>query len=275
MNNSFVNTNWIIEVDITHRCNLACHYCNRLCNAEKIYNTNRLHTDMGKSHIDFLCQQIKLYPRGKVYMLRVLGGEPLLSPILEYCIHTFEEMKEQGYIQEICLVSNGTIDCPLYASKYIKYYPQPIKEMVHNKGKLQKEDVYKIKEKKHINITITPLDYDKKVKKICERYIGCGIHYSVYGFCLTAPCFPSMFVFPRNHKRFKWELPESIDAFLDEDFTEDVCSVCYYALNHQTAPKLSTNNVGFVGHSWQKQIASNIDSFTEPDTNWIIQTQNE
>ena len=275
MRTTFLNSHWIIEVDITHRCNLVCRHCNRLCNAEKIYHTSRQHLDMEKGHIDFLCRQIMRYPPGKIHMLRILGGEPLLSPILEYCIHTFENLKKYGFIKEICVVSNGTIDCPYYASKYITYYPRPIKDMVLDRGRLQKEDVYRIKEEKHINITITPSDYKEKVETICDRHVGCGIHYTVYGFCLSAPCFPSMFVFPINHNRFKYELPESIDAFLDEDFTNEVCSVCYYALNSRTESDFFTKNGKYIGNAWKEQIAINKDCFEEPKTDWIKQINNE
>lgn len=272
---SYLNNNWIIEIDITHRCNLMCRHCNRLCNAEKIYNVSRSHMDMEKVHIDYLCEQIKRYPIGKVYMLRILGGEPLLSPILDYCIHAFEELKTVGYIKEICVVSNGTIDCPSYVSKYITYYPKLIKELVLEKGKLQKEDVYRVKKEKHINITITPSDYNETIKFICDKYIGCGIHYSIYGFSLTAPCFPSMFVFPANHKRFKHELPKSIDEFLEDGFTKDVCSVCYYALQHTKTSKLSINNENYLGRTWKEQIALNKNNFKEPNTSWINQTKHE
>ena len=43
----------IIEVDITHRCNLICRHCNRLCNAENQYAIVRNSLDMDMRHIDY------------------------------------------------------------------------------------------------------------------------------------------------------------------------------------------------------------------------------
>lgn len=42
-----------IEIDITHRCNLHCRHCNRLCNAESMYGVVREHKDTKtRSHTD-------------------------------------------------------------------------------------------------------------------------------------------------------------------------------------------------------------------------------
>lgn len=90
----------IVEVDITHRCNLACRHCNRLCNAEKLYGVTRSHIDMEKVHIDFLCQEIKRHQPGLIKMIRILGGEPLLSDIIDYAVRAFEELKDIGYIEQ-------------------------------------------------------------------------------------------------------------------------------------------------------------------------------
>ena len=44
-------SNWIIEIDITHKCNMRCRHCNRLCNAEKMYGTYRDHKEIEIKHI--------------------------------------------------------------------------------------------------------------------------------------------------------------------------------------------------------------------------------
>lgn len=43
-----------IEIDITHRCNLHCRHCNRLCNAESMYGVVREHKDMEKNILIFM-----------------------------------------------------------------------------------------------------------------------------------------------------------------------------------------------------------------------------
>ena len=50
----------IIEVDITHRCNLICRHCNRLCNAENQYAIVRNSLDMDMRHIDYLLSLIHI-----------------------------------------------------------------------------------------------------------------------------------------------------------------------------------------------------------------------
>lgn len=189
----------IVEVDITHRCNLACRHCNRLCNAEKLYGVTRSHIDMEKVHIDFLCQEIKRHQPGLVKMIRILGGEPLLSEIIDYAVLTFEELKEIGYIELINIVSNGTIQPSITAKPYVVYSPVCIGDAIHEKGNvLTAEEVLKIKNIKHRNITICPKDFNEKAT-ICNRVEVCGIHYSVFGFAYTAACFPAMYVLEKPH----------------------------------------------------------------------------
>lgn len=203
----------IVEVDITHRCNLACRHCNRLCNAEKLYGVTRSHIDMEKVHIDFLCQEIKQHQSGLVKMIRILGGEPLLSDIIDYAVRAFEELKNIGYIEQINIVSNGTIQPSITAKPYVVYSPVCIGDAIHEKGNvLTAEEVLKIKNIKHRNITICPRDFNEKAT-ICNRVEVCGIHYSVFGFAYTAACFPAMYVSMNNHRRFMHHLPTNLSDF--------------------------------------------------------------
>lgn len=270
MNKNTIEKDWIIEVDITHQCNLKCRHCNRLCNQENAYNVTRKYLYMQTHHIDHLCTQIKKYPKGKVRMIRILGGEPILSPILYFAMERFEKLKEDGYIKEICVMSNGTVEIPDYIMPYVVFFPPKVRQMVIKKGKLTKNDVYEAKDERHVNITISPSDYNETVNTICDRYIGCGIHYTVYGFSLTAPCFPTLFVFPSNHKYFRRDLPPSVASFIDKDFSKEVCSFCVYGL--KTKERLSDiiSNSDYIGVNWLKQIQHNgKQRFLEPDTKWI------
>ena len=265
-----MNKNWIIEVDITHRCNLKCRHCNRLCNEEKDYFTQRDCLFMREAHIDYLCSQIKKYPIGKVKMIRILGGEPLLSPIIHYAIEKFNTLKVENVINEICIMSNGTITVPEDLKQYIINYPPKVKELFAKKGKLMASEVYEAKEEKHLNITVSPSDFDELVDNICDRYIGCGIHYTVYGFSLTAPCFPSIFVFPENHKYFRRDLPPTVKDFCDANFLKSVCSRCVYGLKTRDTMEEKLYDSSYMGGQWAKQIRKNaLLGFREPDINWI------
>lgn len=267
--NSYIEEGWIVEVDITHRCNLKCRHCNRLCNAEQIYNIHRNVKDMDERHIRFLCSQIRRLPRGKVRMIRVLGGEPLLSPILKIALESFESLRTEGFIHDIVVMTNGTVAVPVYLQPYIIHYPQKVQNILESSGTITIEDVYSIKDEKHVNITVSPADMGLSVSSPCDRYIGCGIHYTIYGFSLSAPCFPSIFVFQKNHRFFMHHIPSSIKEFVDETFAEDVCSVCVYGLQLLgiDTGKLCNNKVG---NRWSQEVKSNKEiGFPEPDTSWI------
>lgn len=120
----------IIEVDITHRCNMHCRHCNRLCNAESFYGTSRTYKDMHKKHIDFLCNEIIKAPAGLVGMIRIIGGEPLLSKIIDYAVVRFEELKKERFIKHINIVSNGTVEPSPICRPYIVYSPVIVGEMI-------------------------------------------------------------------------------------------------------------------------------------------------
>ena len=128
-----------IEIDITHRCNMRCRHCNRLCNAETMYGVTREHKDMDERHIDYLCSQILAYPKGRIGLLRIIGGEPLLSKILDYAILRFEELVLEGYANDINIVTNGTVRPSEISQKYLVYSPVCVGEMIKEKGLLEKE----------------------------------------------------------------------------------------------------------------------------------------
>lgn len=204
----------IIEVDITHRCNLICRHCNRLCNAENQYAIVRNSLDMDMRHIDYLCREIKSIRKGSIETIRILGGEPLLSKILEPAVQAFELLKDEGYISNINIVTNGTLPIPAYCSPYIVFAPQIVGQMIEDKGRpLTKNEIYSIKNIKHRNITLSPEDIGADYK-ICDRINICGIHYTVYGFSYTAPCFPCIMAKQSNHKYFLHEFPKDVSMFI-------------------------------------------------------------
>lgn len=262
--------NWIIEVDITHRCNMRCRHCNRLCNAEERYGVLRRQKDMSESHIDFLCNQIRKQEKGKVRLLRIIGGEPLLSPILNYAIKKFEQLISDGYAKSINIVTNGTIMPTDICKPYLVYSPVRIGQMLGKNHTLSTKYVYDIKNAKHRNITISPLDISMHYE-ICNRCDICGIQFSIYGFAYTAACFPSLFVNQSNHKRFLHHLPHHLDEFFDETYEADVCSICVSAITAYTEliakhPEIQSEN--FIGNKWGELISTNRENFNEPDTKW-------
>lgn len=261
-----------IEIDITHRCNMHCRHCNRLCNAEAMYGVKREYKDMEKKHIDYLCSQIEAYPKGRIGLLRIIGGEPLLSKILDYTISRFEDLMFEGYVNTINIVTNGTVKPSDSSRKYLVYAPVCVGELIKNKGReLTTDEVYEIKNIKHRNITVCPRDFYLEAK-ICDRISVCGIQYSVYGFSYTAACFPAMFVSQENHFRFLHYIPLDFKDFFDSDFEKEVCSICVSAIeNYKSLIRINPNiqDIKHVGLYWKNMICSNSKNFEEPDTNWI------
>ena len=49
---------------------------------------------MSMRHIDYLVSQIKKLNKGTIRMVRILGGEPLLSPIIVAAVKSFEKINK-------------------------------------------------------------------------------------------------------------------------------------------------------------------------------------
>lgn len=262
----------IIEVDITQKCNLACRYCNRLCNAESRYGIKRDVTEMSMRHIDYLISQIKKLDKGTIRMIRILGGEPLLSSIIISAVIAFEKLIEKGFIKEINIVTNGTVNIPKECADYIVYAPQSLGKMVSERNRpLTPLEVLTVKNSKHRNITVSPTDLNLQ-GKICDRVQICGINYSVYGFCFCAPCFPSLMVSKKNHQYFFHSLPSDLKSLTPDGFENNVCSICNFAIEDYKSfvnqkPELQSPN--FIGKTWQRIILDNRSKYQEPDTDWI------
>jgi hypothetical protein len=269
------NTNWLsqpvggtIEVEITFKCNLKCRHCNRFCNSEKEYNIVRNISEMRIEHITFLCSELIRLPKLKFDTLRIIGGEPLMSDILNDALFTFKDLVTKGYIRNIEIVTNGTFSVKDDLKAFVKLLPEKLNTIFHTKGYLSKQEVYQIKEIKHRNITVVPADYDLQ-GKLCNRVLLCGINYSIYGFSLCAPCLTPMILFPENHYRFLHEIPLYYGSFISENFENEVCSKCSFC-NSISENFIIRNNSNFIGKTWQNQINSNKNNYVEPDIDWIL-----
>ena len=256
---------WILEIDLTYTCNLSCRHCNRLCNSENLYNIKRSKLDMEDKHIDYLVSQIRNYPKGKINLVRIIGGEPLLSPILNNTVCKMELLLKEDFLKELKIVTNGTIPISKEIKKYITLSPIELLYKLENKnGPLPKNYVYMIKNSKHRNITVVPNDLNQK-STLCNRVLTCGICYTIYGFLFTAPCTPAMLVFPDNHKRFLYHLPKTFRDFTLNNFESHVCNNCGFRLEkHQL-----NGDIDNIGTTWRVQIEKNSELLTEPNLNWI------
>lgn len=191
---------------------------------------------------------------------------------MDYAICCFEILILEGFADNINIVTNGTVIPTEKSKKYLVYSPICIGDMIKSKGRiLTKDEVCGIKNVKHRNITISPIDMNLRAN-ICDRIGVCGIQYSVYGFSYTAACFPAMYVSQRNHKRFLKYLPKDINMFFDPDFEKDVCSICVSAIeNYRSIISIDPQkqDLRYTGLAWQTLINQNSELFKEPDTTWI------
>ena len=115
-----------IEVEITFRCNLKCRHCNRFCNSEKDYNLSRSKFDMDIEHINYLCNEIRRFPKKRFHTLRIIGGEPLMSDILTEALNIFKDLVIEGFIHDIIIVTNGTFEADDEIKPYIKLLPEKL-----------------------------------------------------------------------------------------------------------------------------------------------------
>ena len=186
--------------------------------------------------------------------------------------NSFEKLIETGYIQEINIVTNGTVNIPKECAGYIVYAPQSLGKMISEKHRpLTPLEVLSVKNSKHRNITVSPTDLNRQ-GKICDRVGICGINYSVYGFCFCAPCFPSLMVSMKNHQYFLHSIPCDLKYLTPDGFEKDVCSICNFAIEDYKSlvnrmPELQSPI--FIGKTWQGIITDNISKYQEPDTTWI------
>ena len=256
-----------IEVEITFKCNLKCRHCNRFCNSEGKYNLILTNYEMNMEHINYLCSEIIRFPKKRFETLRIIGGEPLMSDILNEALYSFKELVNNGYIRNIVIVTNGTFRVNNDIKPFIILLPEKLIQKYNSKGYLTALEVYQIKNRKHRNITLVPADYGLD-GKLCDRVLLCGINYSIYGFSLCAPCLTPMILFPENHNRFLYEIPNHFGSFVSDCFEKAVCSKCSFC---NTIPEnlIIRNNVNFIGKIWQEQINRNKYQYVEPDAEWI------
>ena len=133
---------------------------------------------MDMRHIDYLCREIKSIRKGSIETIRILGGEPLLSKILEPAVQAFALLKDEGYISNINIVTNGNLPIPAYCSPYIVFAPQIVEMCIRDRswryiyplmgrtaGKYLMEKPHKPQENSHtmavsythLSITLSPM----------------------------------------------------------------------------------------------------------------------
>ncbi len=156
-----------------------------------------------------------------------------MSPILKKTASRLVLLLKEDYIKELKIVNKmGTIPISDDIKKYITLSPIELLYKLENKnGPLSKEYVNRLKNSKHRNITVVPNDLNQK-STLCNRVLTCGICYTIYGFLFTAPCTPSILVFPDNHKRFLYHLPKTYRDFILNNFEKHVCNNCGFRLKN-------------------------------------------
>lgn len=108
----FPSALWL-DLCITLRCNAACPNCIKLCNLEDITGLDYSDSDMTIGQIDEFIRQVEeIDTRRFAFTVTVTGGEPLLHPQIIEMMIKLNALKEQGYISDLAINTNGTLPPP-------------------------------------------------------------------------------------------------------------------------------------------------------------------
>ncbi len=154
---------YIVELDITTRCNLACNNCVKLSNFKHTWST------MSMDNIKLFINSIK----GKDVLVKIIGGEPTIHKDID----------------DIILLIASTHDCILVTNGINEYKP-PIDIPIENSAKIKNT------QPEFHTFMEAPIDLDEykdcDFSKGCSIADDCGYGYkdSKYYACPIAPHIP-------------------------------------------------------------------------------------
>jgi hypothetical protein len=203
-----------IEIDITYKCNLKCHNCDRSCSqapSNKIITLKQI-----KRFLDECINKNIKWER-----IRILGGEPTLHPDLLKIIDMMRNWRSKYSPKTIIqIVTNG--------------FGQPFKEML----RLIPDDIIIINSNKNSRKQLfNPFNLapcDQKEYRFSDFRNGCniieesGIGFSPYGYypCAPAGAIDRVFGFDIGRKK----LPPKYDNL--DDQLNKLCRFCGHFTNN-------------------------------------------
>lgn len=113
-----------LDLCITYRCNGACPNCVEFCNRDDVTGLDYSDSDMTLEQIEMFCEQVRS-ARPPIKLISITGGEPLLHPHLWEIVEKLEELRGEGYFEELIVNSNRIIKAPEHLQHYIVCLSEP------------------------------------------------------------------------------------------------------------------------------------------------------
>ena len=223
---------WIsksIEIEILLACNWNCCACDVFSNLPSISWVRK--ATMTVEQIMQFGQEMR-DTNAYIGRVRILGGEPTIHPKLEVMTEIFAELKSDGHLGQIEIITNGS-------------HPE---KLINLKDKLDKVRVSGQKDKvKHhtANLANTPhsLGYEGKV---CSAPWHCGISLNYYGYF---PCSSGAGLARLMNDMEKWQrlsLPktdirETNGVYAEWPDLQNLCNYCYHGLKNEDKVRCGTD----------------------------------
>jgi len=218
---------YIVELDITTKCNLSCNNCVKLSNYPATW------FDMSDKSLNKFIEDNK----GKDILIKIIGGEPTI-------VHN---------IDEIILKISKEFDCILVTNGINKYVP-PIDIPIENSSK-QKNTQPEFH-------TMTEAPIDLTIFKNVDYSKGCGIHDNCgYGYkeglyyvCPIAPHIPESIVTPVTANSLEGIKNKKQEAFIS------TCKYCgmFKKMGHHNIDKskFTRTDKQVISDSWKDTLCN-------------------
>ena len=188
------------ELNITLRCNCACHNCNRLCHMKPDWAKD---SDMTVFDVQYFVLQLRM--QGVIAnRIKIVGGEPLVHPEFKEIMASLCVGADAGLIKKIKIDSNGTLPRP----------DIPKHPAVHWSGR-------KPSRKAHLPTLWSPTDLGLQLHYPCSMPRVCGVSLDNRGYL---PCSSAISIV----RTFGYEdqYSDSIHGPWDMD---KICKHCVFA----------------------------------------------
>lgn len=218
---------WInksIEIQVMLACNWSCHACDQFSNLPSISWVRK--ATMTIKQIEKFCQEMR-ESNAYIGRIRLVGGEPTLHPKLGEILRLLTEIKNEGHIHQIEIVTNGT------GMKNIV----PVRDLIDKVRVSGEAD----KQKHHTaNLSQTPASLGYK-GRMCSAPWHCGISLNYYGYF---PCSSGAGLARLMSNMSQWQrllLPQR--GVLEEwPDLQELCNYCYHGLKDEDKVKCGTDN---------------------------------
>ena len=189
----------IVQLEITYRCQLRCPRCNRHCNLDGLDYLRD--ADLTLEQLDRFIGQVR---SAGVHLrqLRVLGGEPLLHPLVnDIVVRLVEGLMVAGSADTMVIVTNGLI--PVHERLDAAIAEPRVGSMLSD-GRIDLQVAWPGKEDSFRGVLVSPADMGMPWQE-CSAPRGCGSCFNTYGYWPNGSCGAVARLFDmREYARFQF-----------------------------------------------------------------------